>query len=678
MTKKRVPPPSSTPPAAPPAREASSADAPDWGRNRVVIEHVQPEIDAGRFPIKRTVGEPVVVTADIHVDGHDILAAVVAVRTLDAQQRGAWIEIPMRALGNDGWEASFDIAGEAPHEYTVRAWVDRFATWCKELAAKVTAGQDVASELAEGAALLRDAAGRARSESADDGVWLESQADVVAGLAEQATRAAAALDERVSAVARRFPDRRHAASYRTLKVRVDRARARVGAWYEMFPRSWGPDASRSATFREASGHLLNIAALGFDVVYLPPIHPIGRTYRKGRGHALTAAPGDPGSPWAIGAAEGGHTAIEPGLGTIEDFDAFVATARDLELEVALDLALQCSPDHPWVREHPEWFKHRPDGTIKYAENPPKKYQDIYPLNFETDAWHALWQEIKAVVLYWIEHGVRIFRVDNPHTKPYIFWEWLIREIQREHPDTLFLSEAFTRPKVMYYLAKIGFTQSYTYFTWRVEKTEIAEYFTELTTPPVADFFRPNLFTNTPDILHASLQTAGPPAFAVRYLLAATLGASYGIYSGFELCEGRAVAGTEEYYDSEKFTFRQWDWDRPGNIKDLIRSVNRIRRGNPALQRDRGLTFCPTDNPQILAYLKQSPDGANRLLVVVNLDPANMQHGWVTLPLADLNLPALTPYEMEDLLDGERYTWTGAANYVRLDPAERPAHIFRVR
>ncbi len=562
--------------------------------------------------------------------------------------------------------------------YTVRAWVDRFGSWRHELAAKASAGQDVASELLEGAGLLQEAAARAPAEAADDAVWLRAQAAVIGGPGDQASRVASGLDARIAVVASRFADRTYAAAYRTLGVWVDRPRARFGAWYEMFPRSWGPDATRSATFREAAGHLLNIAALGFDVVYLPPIHPIGRSFRKGRGHALTAGPSDPGSPWAIGSEEGGHKATEPGLGTIEDFDAFVATARNLQLEVALDLAFQCSPDHPYVREHPEWFRHRPDGTIKYAENPPKKYQDIYPLDFETPAWRELWDELKSVVQFWIGHGVRIFRVDNPHTKPYVFWEWLIKEIHREDPGVLFLSEAFTRPKQMYYLAKLGFTQSYTYFTWRVGKAEIAEYFTELTTPDVVDFFRPNLFTNTPDILHAFLQDGGPRAFALRFVLAATLGANYGIYSGFELCEGRAVAGTEEYADSEKFEFRRWDWDRPGNIKDLIRRVNRIRGGNPALQRDRGLAFCPTDNDRILAYTKQSADGANLLLVVVNLDPGTMQHGWLVLPLDDLHLPSDRVFELEDLLDGARYAWGGATNYVRLDPNERPAHIFRLR
>ncbi len=446
----------------------------------------------------------------------------------------------------------------------------------------------------------------------------------------------------------------------------------------MFPRSWGPDSTRSATFREAAEHLRNVAALGFDVVYLPPVHPIGTSFRKGRGNSLVADPGDPGSPWAIGSKDGGHKAVEPGLGTLKDFDAFVATARRLGLDVALDLAYQCSPDHPYVREHPEWFRHRPDGTIKYAENPPKKYQDIYPINFESAAWPALWDELLDVVRFWIAHGVTIFRVDNPHTKPYRFWEWLIAEIRRDHPDVIFLAEAFTRPKIMYYLAKLGFTQSYSYFTWRNTKAELEEYFTELTTSEVREYFRPNLFANTPDILHAYLQQGGPAAFRIRFVLAATLGATYGIYSGFELCEGRAVPGTEEYLESEKYQIRHWDWDRPGHIKDLVATVNRIRRENPALQFDRGLRFHDTDNPALLCYSKTSPDGTNVVFVVINLDPRSGQHGQVRMPTLDLGIPENAPYVVHDLLTDVAYTWQGQWNYVRLEPASVPAHILVVK
>jgi starch synthase (maltosyl-transferring) len=474
----------------------------------------------------------------------------------------------------------------------------------------------------------------------------------------------------------RHADRRLATDYaHILPLWVDRARARFGAWYEMFPRSWGPSESRGGTLHEAAHHLRNVAALGFDVVYLPPIHPIGTSFRKGRNNALIAAPDDPGSPWAIGSPAGGHKAVEPGLGSLADFDAFVDEARRHDLEVALDLAYQCSPDHPYVQSHPEWFRRRSDGTIKYAENPPKKYQDIYPFDFECEDWRGLWEELRSVVSFWIAHGVQIFRVDNPHTKPYAFWEWLIAETRREHPNTIFLSEAFTRPKVMGYLAKLGFTQSYTYFTWRNTQEELQEYFTELTTTPVCEYLRPNLFTNTPDILHKYLQEGGPAAFRIRLILAATLGASYGIYSGFELCEGRAVPGTEEYLDSEKYQVRRWDWDRPGHIKALVARVNGIRRDHPALQFDHGLLFHDTDNPDLIAYTKRSADGDDCLLVVVNLDPHRMQHGFIDVASDDFGL-ADEPFRVTDLLTGAAFDWSGEHHYIRLDP-QLPAHIFRL-
>jgi starch synthase (maltosyl-transferring) len=446
----------------------------------------------------------------------------------------------------------------------------------------------------------------------------------------------------------------------------------------MFPRSAGPDPSRSATFDEAQRMLPYVAGMGFDVLYLPPVHPIGHSFRKGRNNTLEASADDPGSPWAIGAETGGHKAVEPALGTLADFDRFVEAARQHGLEIALDLAYQASPDHPYVKQHPDWFRRRPDGTIKYAENPPKKYQDIYPFNFESEDWQALWRELKSVIGFWIRHGVKIFRVDNPHTKPYGFWEWSLDDLKRRYPDAVFLSEAFTRPKVMYYLAKLGFTQSYTYFTWRNTKAELTEYFTELTRTGVAEFFRPNLFANTPDILHAYLQEGGPAAFKVRLILAATLGANYGIYSGFELAEGRAVPGTEEYLHSEKFEIREWDWDRPGHLRDLVTIVNRIRHEHPALGWDRGLRFCPTDNAHMLAYCKTSPDGSDALLVIVNLDSRHMQHGWVHVPLEALGLPERVAYEVVDLLDGETYAWQGPRSYVRLDPVLRPAHVLRLR
>jgi starch synthase (maltosyl-transferring) len=474
------------------------------------------------------------------------------------------------------------------------------------------------------------------------------------------------------------PDRSTAAVFdRTLFVSVDRRQARFSAWYEMFPRSATPDPARSATFREAEARLPDIASLGFDVLYLPPVHPIGRTFRKGRNNALEAAPGDPGSPWAIGADEGGHTAVEPGLGTLEDFDRFVAVANRLGLEVAIDIAFQTSPDHPWVRQHPEWFRHRPDGSIKYAENPPKKYQDIYPLDFESSDWRGLWDELLQVFLFWIGHGVRIFRVDNPHTKSFRFWEWCIRELRREHPDVILLSEAFTRPKVMRYLAKAGFNQSYTYFTWRNSAAELRDYLVELTTTDVREYMRPNFFANTPDILSEYLQRGGRPAFEARFVLAATLSASYGIYSGFELCENAAVReGSEEYLDSEKYQIKVRDWQAPGHLRELIARVNDIRRQHPSLQHNTGLRFHGVDNTMLLWFSKTSEDG-DRLFVAVSTDPHWMQHGWVEVPLETLGIDPHAAYTVEDLLDGATYTWSGRYNYIRLDPAERMAHIFRI-
>ena len=666
-------------------RPGAQADA-EFGRRRVVLEQLLPEVNEGRFPIKRTAGETVRVTAYAHADGHDVLAVRLLHRRVE-DVASPWIEVPMAPLGNDEWTASFTVAGVGSHEYTAQAWVDHFLSWRHGLEIKWKAGVEVPLELQEGAALVLAAADRAAparrttarhhrpAAGSEDREHLAAFAGILAGDGELSVRMGAALDERLLALMLRHADRSRATSYpRVLRVTIDRERARFGAWYEMFPRSWGPTESRGATLCEAAGHLPNVAALGFDIVYLPPIHPIGTSFRKGRNNALTAGPGDPGSPWAIGSMAGGHKAVEPSLGTLEDFRAFVAAAGRVNLEVALDLAYQCSPDHPYVREHPEWFRRRPDGTIKFAENPPKKYQDIYPFDFECADWRALWDELLSVVTFWIEHGVRVFRVDNPHTKPYRFWEWLIAETRRSYPETIFLSEAFTRPKVMRYLAKLGFTQSYTYFTWRNTEAELREYFTELTAPPVSEYLRANLFANTPDILHAYLQEGGPPAFRTRLVLAATLGASYGIYSGFELCENRAVPGTEEYMNSEKYQVRHWDWDRPGHIKDLVATVNRIRREYRALQFDNGLQFHACDNPQLIAYTKTPPDGANPLLMIVNLDPRNMQHGFVDVPVEVFG--SAGTYTVRDLMTGRAFTWQGDRHYVRLDPS-LPAHILEV-
>jgi len=640
---------------------ASSLD-PSLAR-RVVVENVRPQVDCGRFPIKRTVGETVRVTADIHADGHDVLAAAVLYRRAgDAD----WREVPMEFVENDSWAAAFVVEALGRYEYTIEGWIDRFASWRHELSNKVGAGQDVSSELLEGAAIVESVSPERARVLADTTTPNDA-------------RVAEALREDLRTIAGGRPTGHSTTRFeRVLEVSVERDRARFGAWYEIFPRSAGPDPTRSATFDEAQSMLPYVASMGFDVLYLAPIHPIGRSFRKGRNNSLTPQPGEPGSPWAIGSEEGGHMAIEPALGTIEDFDRFVAAAAAHGLEIALDIAFQASPDHPYVREHPEWFRHRPDGTIKYAENPPKKYQDIYPINFESENWQALWHELKAVFQFWIGHGVKIFRVDNPHTKPFRFWEWTIRELQREHPETIFLSEAFTRPKVMRYLAKCGFSQSYSYFTWRNTKAELTDYFTELTQTDAREYMRPNLFANTPDILHSYLQRGGRSAFQVRLVLAATLGASYGIYSGFELAENVPVReGSEEYLDSEKYQIRHRTYHQAGSLAELISQINAIRHDHPALQHDWGLTFQQTDNPELLAYTKRSADRRDTVMVVVNLDPFNMQHGFVQLPLDAWGLSPFDSVEVHDMLSGERYFWRGEWNYVRLDPQSRVAHILNV-
>jgi starch synthase (maltosyl-transferring) len=645
------------------APERSAAGPPP----HVVIEGVTPEIDGGRFPVKRVVGDTVTVGADVFAEGHDRLAAVLRFRHAGEDE---WHEIPMEPAENDRWKATFTVEQLGTYEYVVHAWVDAFASWRSALAKKRDAELDVTSELLEGSALLGRAAERA---TGTDREWLRDEAQALAGGGPAAARASRALAPELAAHVARHPDRWRETRYdRVLRVEVDRERAAFGAWYEMFPRSVG-------TFADVERRLPYVAGMGFDVLYLPPIHPIGCTHRKGRSNAPVAGAADPGSPWAIGTAEGGHDAIHPELGTVADFTRLVAAARAHGLEIALDLAFQCSPDHPWVTAHPQWFRHRPDGTVQYAENPPKKYEDIYPLDFESEDWRALWEELRRVVLGWVERGVRIFRVDNPHTKPFAFWEWLIREVRGRHPEAFFLAEAFTRPKVMRYLAKLGFSQSYTYFTWRNTKAELTEYVTELTATPLREYMRPNLFANTPDILHEYLQVGGRPAFQIRLVLAATLGATYGIYGPpFELCEARALPGTEEYEASEKYEIRRWDLEQPGSLRAFIARVNEIRRTNPAFHANDRLRFCPVDNDRLIAYVKTTPDDANQVLVVVTLDPHHPQGGWVELPLDQLALDAREPFQVHDLLSDARYLWHGARSFVALDPAVVPAHIFRLR
>jgi starch synthase (maltosyl-transferring) len=645
------------------------------GRHRIVIERVTPEVDEGRYPIKRTIGEDVVVEADAFTDGHDLLGvALLYRRTHDPQ----WIEVPMAFLTNDRWQASFPVTDLGRYRYTVTGWVDHFQTWRRDFNKKIDADQNVLVELLQGAKLIDEASGRAPK--ADGKALKEWAEQLQSSDVPESGRIEQALDLDMAALMTKYPDRRFATRYeRELVVVVDREKARFSAWYEMFPRSCA-ERGGHGTFKDCEERLPYIASMGFDVLYLPPIHPIGVTHRKGKNNSPACGPNDPGSPWAIGSPDGGHKAIHPQLGTTKDFRNLLKKARSYGLEIALDVAFQCSPDHPYVKEHREWFKIRPDGSVQYAENPPKKYQDIFPLEFETDQWGPLWQELKSVILYWIEQEVRIFRVDNPHTKPFVFWEWLISEIQADYPDVIFLAEAFTRPKPMYRLAKLGFTQSYTYFAWRSTKTELEEYFTELTHSDVREYFRPNLWPNTPDILTAELQHGGRPAFMARFVLASTLGASYGIYGpAFELCEDRPrEAGSEEYLNSEKYEIKQWEIERTDSLKEVIGLVNRIRRENPALHRDESLHFHPTDNDQLICYSKSTPDGSNVILVVVNLSPYHTHSGWVQLDLDHLWLDPAHPFQVQDQLTNAYYRWDGPRNYIEINPHSAPAHIFRVR
>ena len=636
----------------------------------IVIEDVYPELDCGRYPVKREVGDRLEVWADVFKEGHDVIAAVLKYRSKGAEQ---WSEAPMALHGNDRWTGSFPLVENNRYEYTIEAWFDEFETWRRDLGKKVEAGQNVEVELAEGRGIVEAAALRSGDKRLEE---------TLKGFDASGYEGRIALlrSEEVRELMRLHPDRSTSATYpKTLEVMVDRERARYGAWYEMFHRSQGTVPGQSATFEDCEKRLPEIAGMGFDVVYLVPIHPIGRSHRKGRNNALVAGPDDPGSPYGIGSEEGGHRSVHPDLGTLEDFRSFVGACGDHGMEVALDFAIQCSPDHPLIDEHPEWFKFRPDGTIKYAENPPKKYQDIVNVDWDSEDWEGLWREWRDVLLFWIEQGVKIFRVDNPHTKPFAFWEWCIEEIQSEHPDVIFLSEAFTRPKVMKALAKLGFTQSYTYYTWRNHKAELIEYLTELAMDWPREYMRPNFFANTHDILPHILQFGGRPAFIMRLVLAATLSPTYGIYNGYELCENvpRGERGTTVYYqDSEVYEYKVWDWERPGNIKDYVRRVNRIRRENPALHHLKNLSFHEAQSDQILFYGKKS--GENAVFCAVNLDPHAAHDAHVQFPLWELGIGEHEDYVVEELITGREIAATGSWFWVRLDPASNPAEIFRLR
>jgi starch synthase (maltosyl-transferring) len=649
----------------------------------IAIEDVQPALDGGHWPIKRVVGDSVEVSADIFKEGHDLLQARVVFQPTSPPSATEQ-EAPMRLVENDRWVGWFTVDQNTRYVYGVVAFTDVFGSWRADFQKRLAAAQDVSSELLEGLRLLEEAVERC-TDAADRG-RLQAYAERWRSLHDQGPtgrREAAelAISAELGEILDRWQDRTDATRYRRpLELIVDRPAARFAAWYEIFPRSQGTDPTRSATFKEAELRLPAISAMGFDTLYMPPVHPIGVTNRKGPNNSLVAGPSDPGSPYAIGGQAGGHEAIAPELGTVDDFLHFQQVARGHGLELALDFAIQVSPDHPWVKQHPDWFYHRPDGTIKYAENPPKKYEDIYPLNFRSPDWKNLWAALRDIVLLWAERGVRVFRVDNPHTKPLAFWEWFIREIHSVYPDTIFLAEAFTRPKMMKELAKLGFSQSYTYFTWRNTKWELETYLTELTQTDMREYFRGNFFANTPDILPHILQIGGRPAFRMRLVLAATLSSVYGIYSGFELAENRArgVAATTEYYqDSEMYQHKVWDWDRPGNIVEDVRRVNRIRRDNPALHLYDNLRFFTCDNDQLLVYAKATPTRDNIVLCVVNLDPFWPQAGWLDVPVHDWGISGEQPYVVHDLITDQRFTWRGNHNWVRLEPNVHPAHIFRV-
>jgi len=639
---------------------------------RLVIENLTPQLDGGRYPIKRLLGKVVDIGVNIFKDGHDLIAAHILYRPVGATE---YRTAPLAYhFDVDRWFGSFKADRLGRWEYTVEACPDRYGTFRSDLGKRLNAGQDVRSELLEGADILLklsrflkgDAAKRIKEAA-------QKLADPELSL-EERLRVAFADDVLETVRVPLLPG--DATRLDPLPLIVDRTEAGFSAWYELFPRSQGKVKGKHGTFADTAARLPEIAAMGFDVIYLPPIHPIGVAHRKGRNNSVTCDPHDVGSPWAIGGKEGGHDAVHPELGRIEDFDNLVKEAAELGIEIALDYALQCSPDHPWVKAHPNWFFVRPDGTLRYAENPPKKYEDIYPINFWSDDRENLWKACRDIVLYWVQHGVKIFRVDNPHTKPLAFWEWMIADVQREHPDTIFLSESFTRPNRMKSLGKLGFTQSYTYFTWKNNAWELRDYMHELTKTDMVEYYRPNFFANTPDILHEYLQHGGRPAFRIRLVLAATLSPIYGIYSGYELCENVAVKpGSEEYLDSEKYEIRVRDWNAPGNIKQDVSKLNRIRAENAALHELGNFEPVATDFDGIFAYRKHAP--GNELLVIVNLDPHQAHETMVDVPLAAMGIDASEPYEVNDLLTGARYTWRGSRNYVKLDPSERVAHLFRV-
>jgi starch synthase (maltosyl-transferring) len=637
------------------------------GQTRVIIENVQPQVDGGLYPAKRTVGESVEVTAEIFGDGHDHIRAHLLFKK---EGEPKWKTSELRHVGNDVWVASFSVSEKGTYVFTVVAWIDHLDTWYDGFKKKADAKLDVRVELMEGAAWIRKLPEKSPE--------LEGIAAQLEDKENYAKATELVLGKKFESLVHKHPLKHFETTFeRELKVVVEHRKANFSSWYELFPRSAALE-QRHGTFRDVIKLLPRLQAMGFDVLYLPPIHPIGKANRKGKNNNVRSTAGEPGSPWAIGSDEGGHKAIHQELGTLDDYKLLIAEAKEHGLDIALDIAFQCAPDHPYVTEHPEWFRQRPDGSIQYAENPPKKYQDIYPFNFETENWKALWEELKSVIVYWIEQGVKIFRVDNPHTKPILFWQWVIAEVNREYEDVIFLSEAFTRPKIMASLAKIGFTQSYTYFTWRVSKQELTEYMTELVFGPSRNYFRPNFWPNTPDILPYHLQHQGENIFIIRLALAATLSSNYGMYGPvYEFCENVPVPGKEEYMDSEKYEVRHFDWKKTNRMTDLITLLNIARNTNPALQSTWNLQFCFIENPNLIAYLKATDDLSNIILVVVNLDPHSRQMGFVQLPKASLGLGEHINVKVHDLITDEHYTWTQEWNYVELDPYKLPFHLFKL-
>ncbi len=655
---------------------------------RLVIEELAPVIDGGRLPLKRVVGEPVTVTAVIFAEGHDRLHCVVA-HTAPGERQATLVPMVSTNAGLDRWEATFVPPLEGRHRFRVLGWVDHWGSWCDATTRKLEAGVAIDSEVLEGAAILEAAGDRLPRSARDARAALEAGAALLrAGdttpMADRGSQDRPSLTDLVHSSLRAA----EATASRSIDVLVERERALFSAWYELFPRSWSTEPGAHGTFVDVIAELDYVASMGFDILYLPPIHPIGTAFRKGPNNHEVAGPDDPGSPWAIGGPEGGHTAIHPALGDRDDFRALVRAAAAQGLEVAMDIALQCSPDHPWVTDHPEWFRHRPDGSIQYAENPPKKYQDIYPLDFEGAAWRTLWEACLDIVMHWHREGVKIFRIDNPHTKPFAFWEWLIGEMRAIDPHVIFLAEAFTRPAIMHRLGAIGFTQSYSYFPWRVGKDELTEYFTELSSPPSVDRFRPSCWPTTPDILPWHLMDAPRSLFAARAFLAATLSPSYGIYGpGYELGDNQPAGnGKEEYFDSEKYQIRTWDRASPDSLRGLLAELNRIRQDQLALHTLRTLRFHGVDNDQLLCFSKSAHAGpavdsedphAATVVVVANLDPFHEQRGTVTLDLASIGLDPDRAYEVHDLLADQMFEWSGASNYVELHPDVAPGHIFRI-